>query len=30
MQRVAIEMKLEHADYIGVRGAHAAHLASRK
>jgi len=27
---VAAEIKLDHADYIAIRGAHASHLASRK
>jgi hypothetical protein len=27
---VAAEIKLDHGDYIAVRGAHASHLASRK
>ena len=30
IRRVASEIKLDHADYIAVRGAHVAHLASRK
>ncbi len=29
IRRVASELKLDHADYIGVRSAHVAHLASR-
>ena len=29
IRRVASELKLDHADYIGVRAAHVAHLASR-
>jgi uncharacterized tellurite resistance protein B-like protein len=30
IRRVAAEIKLDHADYIAIRGAHASHLASRK
>jgi uncharacterized tellurite resistance protein B-like protein len=30
IRRVAAEIKLDHADYIAVRAAHASHLASRK
>ena len=30
IRRVAAEVKLDHADYIAVRAAHVAHLASRK
>jgi uncharacterized tellurite resistance protein B-like protein len=30
IRRVASEIKLDHADYIRVRAAHAQHLASRK
>jgi uncharacterized tellurite resistance protein B-like protein len=30
IRRVASEIKLDHTDYIAVRAAHAAHLASRK
>ena len=30
IRRVASEIKLDHADYIAVRAAHVAHLASRK
>jgi uncharacterized tellurite resistance protein B-like protein len=30
IRRVASELKLDHADYIGVRSAHVAYLASRK
>ena len=30
IRRVAAEVKLDHADYITVRAAHASHLASRK
>ena len=30
IRRVASEIKLDHADYIAARAAHAAHLASRK
>ncbi len=30
IRRVAAEVKLDHADYIAVRAAHVAHLASRR
>jgi uncharacterized tellurite resistance protein B-like protein len=30
IRRVASELKLDHADYIGARSAHVAHLASRQ